>query len=120
MSLLVSASASLGFIGVALGAFGAHALDGKLSPEAEGWWQTATLYVLVHTVGALAVGLSGRSGLLAWGGWSLILGALVFSGTLYAMALGAPRWFGAITPLGGIAFLMGWALIGLGGFRASS
>lgn len=118
MNLLAAAAAALGFIGVALGAFGAHGLEGRLTPEGEAWWQTATLYVLVHAAATLAVGLTGRTGLMNWGGWLLVFGALIFGGTLYAMALGAPRWFGAITPLGGMAFLIGWVLIALAALRS--
>lgn len=106
-----------GFIAVALGAFGAHLLKDRLSLEALGWWDTATLYLLTHTAGALAIGISGRSGLIAKGGLAIILGALLFAATLYAMALGAPRWFGAITPIGGVAMLTGWALVGIGALR---
>ena len=98
-----------GFLGVALGAFGAHALD--LSPEAEGWWETATLYHLVHALfvvlaGVLAESRTGRAVTLAPA--SGLVGSIVFSGTLYAMALGAPRFLGAITPLGGVGMLVGW------------
>ncbi|WP_084400033.1 DUF423 domain-containing protein [Henriciella aquimarina] len=101
----------LGFLGVALGAFGAHGMEGRLTPESKGWWETATLYLLVHAVAILATGLSGKTGLFATGGWAMGLGAIIFSGTLYAMAFGGPRWFGAITPIGGVALLIGWALL---------
>jgi len=111
---MTAAAALLGFLAVALGAFGAHGLEGRLSPEATGWWETATLYAMVHAVAALAVSLSGRGGLTAWGGWAFILGAVIFAGTLYAMALGAPRWFGAITPIGGVLMLAGWGLVAFG------
>jgi len=101
-----------GFTAVALGAFGAHALDGRLTAEAEGWWQTGTLYLMAHAATALAIGLSGRDGLWRIAGLAIILGAALFAATLYAMALGAPRWFGAITPIGGVGMLLGWALAG--------
>ncbi|MFN4024091.1 MAG: DUF423 domain-containing protein [Hyphomonas sp.] len=114
MTRLALAAALLGFLTVALGAFGAHALDSVLTPEGEAWWQTATLYGLTHAAAALAAGLSGRSGRIAAGGWLLLGGALIFGGTLYAMALGAPRWLGAVTPAGGIGMLAGWAMIALG------
>ncbi|MEM1151331.1 MAG: DUF423 domain-containing protein [Pseudomonadota bacterium] len=114
---MTAAAALLGFIAVALGAFGAHGLDGRLTPETTGWWETATLYALVHAVAALAIGLSGRRGLGAWGGWAFMVGAVIFAGTLYAMALGAPRWFGAITPIGGVLLLAGWAFVGVGARR---
>ena len=111
--MLTLIAACLGFIGVAFGAFGAHALKDGFSPEALGWWETATFYLLVHAAAGLAVALSGRTGLISTGGLSILVGAAVFAATLYAMALGAPRWFGAITPLGGLGMLAGWALIAL-------
>ncbi|MCA8901703.1 MAG: DUF423 domain-containing protein [Hyphomonas sp.] len=117
MNRLGVAAALLGFVTVALGAFGAHALEGQLTAEGEAWWHTATLYALPHAAAALAVALSGRTGLIRTGGWCLVAGAAIFAGTLWAMALGAPRWFGAITPIGGVAMLAGWALAALGAAR---
>jgi uncharacterized membrane protein YgdD (TMEM256/DUF423 family) len=111
MNRLVLAAAVLGFAGVALGAFGAHALDAQLTEESRGWWDTATLYVLPHAAAALAAGLSGRGGRggrTALGGWLFVIGTVIFAGSLYAMSLGAPRWFGAITPIGGLSLLAGW------------
>lgn len=103
-------AAIAGFVAVALGAFGAHALGSGFDPKQAGWWETATLYLLVHA--ALATALSAadttRFGTAAL---VLLIGAGIFSATLYAMALGAPRWFGAITPIGGLGMLTGWALI---------
>jgi len=101
-----------GLLSVAFGAFGAHALEGQLSAEGEGWWQTGTLYLMVHATAALGIGLSGKEGLWRVVGLAMALGALLFAATLYAMALGAPRWFGAITPIGGAGMLIGWALAG--------
>lgn len=112
--MLTRLAALFGFLSVALGAFGAHALEARLTPEGQDWWHTATLYALPHAAAALAAGLSGRGGNIARGGWLLFIGALIFSSTLYAMALGAPRWLGAITPVGGVGMLAGWALIALG------
>jgi uncharacterized membrane protein YgdD (TMEM256/DUF423 family) len=114
MNRLVAAAACLGFSGVALGAFGAHALDAQLTDEAHGWWTTATTYLLPHAAAALAAGLSRR---VNRGGWLIIVGAAIFAGSLYAMALGAPRWFGAITPIGGLSLLAGWAAIALSALR---
>lgn len=116
--MLTSFASLLGFIGVALGAFGAHGLASRFTPETRGWWETATLYLLVHAVAILAAGLSGKTGLFATGGWVMGAGALIFSGTLYAMALGAPRWFGAITPLGGLGLLAGWALFAFAAWKS--
>jgi uncharacterized membrane protein YgdD (TMEM256/DUF423 family) len=104
-----------GFGGVALGAFGAHGL--ALSAQALDWWNTATLYALVHAAAALAIVLSERTGLVRQGGWAFIFGTVIFSGCLYAMALGAPRWLGAVVPLGGVSFLAGWVLVAAGATR---
>lgn len=94
--------------GVLLGAFGAHALRGRLDEAALGWWHTAVEYQLWH---ALALALAayaarGRAGRVAVHAFSA--GIVLFSGSLYAMALGAPRWLGAVTPFGGLAFVVGW------------
>lgn len=119
MNRLIPAAALVGFLSVALGAFGAHALDGRLTAQGAEWWHTATLYGLTHAGAALAAGLSGRGGKIAAGGWMIVAGAVIFAGTLYAMALGAPRWLGAVTPVGGISLLGGWVMIGLGGLSAA-
>jgi uncharacterized membrane protein YgdD (TMEM256/DUF423 family) len=107
MNRLVTAGL-LGAIAIALGAFGAHGLKDKLAliPEAAGWWQTATLYLLSQ---AVAIGaIAGRS---VWPARLWAFGAAIFAGTLYAMALGAPRWFGAITPIGGSMLIAGWLVL---------
>ena len=111
----IVAGAVLGAAGVAAGAFGAHGLKERLSPEALGWWETASRYQLVHALALVLTGLLERQrGLpLALPALLFLLGTLVFSGTLYAMALGAPRWFGAITPLGGAALIGGWIALAL-------
>lgn len=111
----------LGFAAVALGAFGAHGLQGKLTAEGLGWWETATLYALVHAVLVASLGLAKKSGVagLDLPGIFLAPGILIFAGTLYAMALGAPRWFGAITPIGGVCLLIGWGWLAAIGLSAS-
>lgn len=114
------AAAVLGFLGVALGAFGAHGLKAAL--EAQGsteTWKTAVLYQLVHAVALLALagwrdahgGTNGRVATL----W--VAGTLLFSGSLYWLALGGPRLLGPVTPLGGVAFLAGWALLAWSAWR---
>ena len=108
-SRLLALTGLAGFLTVALGAFGAHGLEGRLTPEAEGWWETATLYGLVHVVSALFLATTPNAPMSA--GAAFLAGVLLFSGSLYALALGAPGWIGAVAPLGGIAFLIGWALI---------
>jgi uncharacterized membrane protein YgdD (TMEM256/DUF423 family) len=107
MNRLVTAGL-LGAIAIALGAFGAHGFKERLALilDATGWWQTATFYLLTH---AVAIGaIAARSALPArlWA-----IGSVIFAGTLYAMALGAPRWFGAITPIGGSLLIAGWLLL---------
>lgn len=117
--MLARLAALFGLVSVALGAFGAHALQDRLTAEGLDWWHTATLYALPHAAAAFAAGLSGRGGHVARGGWALLIGAALFSATLYAMALGAPRWLGAVTPLGGVGMLLGWGLLALGARRAA-
>jgi len=110
--------AAWGFLGVGLGAFGAHGLRASASTQAMGWWQTATLYHLIHALALVAVGLVQLQGpRVAPAGWAFLLGSLVFSGTLYAMALGAPRWLGAVTPLGGLGMMAGWLLLAWPAYR---
>ena len=102
-------AAVVGFLGVALGAFGAHALKDRLSPEGVEWWKTATLYHLVHAAAMLA---SGRDdGRASKATWCFAVGVALFSGSLYAMALTDVRALGAVTPVGGVALLAGWALM---------
>jgi uncharacterized membrane protein YgdD (TMEM256/DUF423 family) len=101
-------AAAFCFVAVALGAFGAHAL--KASLEASGMldaWNKAVLYHLVHAVALLALALHGTGNRTTY--LLLAAGILLFSGSLYAMALSNVRWLGAITPLGGLCFLAGWA-----------
>jgi uncharacterized membrane protein YgdD (TMEM256/DUF423 family) len=107
----------LGFLGVALGAFGAHGLKARLAATDDGeqrmaWWQTGAQYHLVH---ALAVGLAGAVAARAPGGtvagWLFLGGIVLFSGSLYAMTLSGVRKLGAVTPLGGVLFLAGWGAL---------
>ena len=106
---------------VALGAFSAHALKGRLSAEMLAVWHTGVEYHIYHALGLLAVGLVAtqhpESALLKWSGWLMFTGILLFSGSLYALALSGERWLGAITPIGGIAFLAAWALLVVGVLR---
>jgi len=104
---LVTAGSLLAALAIGLGAFGAHALKGQLGTESLGWWDTAVTYLLPHAVAVVAIGLSRRRALFL-PGRLLAVGAALFAGTLFAMALGAPRWLGAITPLGGAAMIAGW------------
>lgn len=103
-----------GFLCVAFGAFGAHALKARLSAELLAVWKTAVEYQFYHALGLLLLGLlmlQKPSGALGNAAICFGLGVLVFSGSLYAYALSGVRWLGAITPLGGLLFLAGWALL---------
>jgi uncharacterized membrane protein YgdD (TMEM256/DUF423 family) len=113
--------AVFGFLGVALGAFGAHGLKNRLSPEMLAIFETGVRYQMYHVFALLmvaaAIGHLGSARLLTVAGWSFIAGILIFSGSLYALALTSTGILGAITPIGGLAFLVGWAC--LASFAAS-
>jgi uncharacterized membrane protein YgdD (TMEM256/DUF423 family) len=105
-----------GFVAVAAGAFGAHALKERLSAEYLAVFETAARYQMYHALALLVVALllSLRPlGTLQWAGWLFVVGTTLFSGSLYALALTGTRWLGAITPLGGVAFLAGWICLAL-------
>jgi uncharacterized membrane protein YgdD (TMEM256/DUF423 family) len=105
------------FLGVLLGAFGAHGLKHTLTEEGRTVWSTAVMYHLVHGVGLLAVGwlatLRPAEARLPQAGWLFILGITLFSGSLYLLALTGIKKLGIITPFGGLAFLAGWLLLAL-------
>jgi uncharacterized membrane protein YgdD (TMEM256/DUF423 family) len=107
--------AILGFLGVALGAFGAHGLKNRLSPEMLEVFDTGVRYHMYHTFAVLivaaAIGHIGNARLLAMAGWFFFAGILLFSGSLYALALTSVGILGAITPIGGLLFLIGWACL---------
>jgi uncharacterized membrane protein YgdD (TMEM256/DUF423 family) len=112
-----------GFFAVALGAFAAHGLKQLLAPAAIETLRTAVQYQFYHSLALLIIGLwlmhkPATPGLKA-GGLSFILGGLLFSGSLYALALGAPRWVGPVTPLGGLCFLIGWVLLIVAAWRSN-
>ncbi|HEX7048777.1 MAG TPA: DUF423 domain-containing protein [Longimicrobiales bacterium] len=109
-----------GLLGVALGAIGAHALEGRLTPDRLDTFELAARYQLYHALALLAVGLAATrwtSGALTAAGWLFTLGILLFSGSLYLLALGGPRPVAFITPLGGLSFLAGWALLAYAAWR---
>jgi uncharacterized membrane protein YgdD (TMEM256/DUF423 family) len=100
-------AAGLCFVAVALGAFGAHALKATLQTSAMlDAWNKAVLYHFLHAIALMALALHGAENRAAW--FLLLAGILLFSGSLYAMALTNIRWLGAITPVGGLCFLVGW------------
>src|SRR4051794_2462032 len=114
----VRVGAFLGFLAVALGAFGAHGLKARLDSLGTGaTFQTAVNYHMYHALALLAVGLMNgpfRSGTgTTVAGWSFLIGVLVFSGSLYVLALSGIKWLGAITPIGGVAMLVGWVALGV-------
>jgi len=100
MNWLVIAAALSGALAVGAGAFGAHGASG----QAQAWLKTGGEYQLIHAVAALVAAQIGARG----PGWLFVAGAFVFAGTLYLMALGLPRWLGAVTPIGGVLLIAGW------------
>lgn len=119
-------AALVGATGVALGAFGAHGLKAAL--EARNTlhiWETAVLYQLVHAVALVAIGLSQAPDRAHGPRWfarcstAWLAGIVLFSGSLYWLALGGPRWLGPVTPLGGLSLILGWCFLGLGGVEKS-
>jgi uncharacterized membrane protein YgdD (TMEM256/DUF423 family) len=112
-------------VAVALGAFGAHGLKNHLDAYLMGVWEKAVFYHFIHALGLLVVGLAARSGgvnevTAKPVGWLLLAGIVLFSGSLYALALTRVTLLGAITPLGGIAFIAGWLWLGVGLLRSRS
>jgi uncharacterized membrane protein YgdD (TMEM256/DUF423 family) len=108
--------AVMGFLGVALGAFGAHGLRARLTIEMLAVFETGVRYQMYHAFAILFVALAAArfdGWLVRSAGWSFVVGILLFSGSLYALALGGPSRLGIITPFGGLAFLLGWALLAL-------
>ncbi|SFE08320.1 Uncharacterized membrane protein YgdD, TMEM256/DUF423 family [Lentibacillus persicus] len=104
-----------GFLAVALGAFGAHGLEAKLSEKALGTWVKAVNYQMFHTMALLVTGLlmaKIQSGGMAWAGWMFLIGIVLFSGSLYLYSTSGIKTFAMITPFGGVAFLVGWVLLG--------
>ena len=105
-----------GFIAVAAGAFGAHSLRDRLTPEYLSVFETGARYQMYHALALLAVAWAverGGGNSAQWAGWLFVIGTVLFSGSLYGLALTGNRWLGAITPLGGVAFLAGWICLAL-------
>ncbi len=109
----IGVSGVLGFLGVALGAFGAHGLKGKLPPNLLEAWHTGVLYHLIHALALLALALYARASSANVGlpAGFFAAGIVLFSGSLYALALTGVTRLGLITPFGGLCFLAGWALV---------
>ena len=123
--ILLVCSGILGFLAVGLGAFGAHGLQKLVAGIDDGaqrleWWRTAASYHLAHALAvAVAAWMAARGAGAAASSAGVFFtgGVLLFSGTLYGMALGGPRWLGAVTPLGGLLFLAGWCAVVVGALR---
>jgi uncharacterized membrane protein YgdD (TMEM256/DUF423 family) len=107
----IAIGALCGALAVAAGAFGAHGLRDGFDAKQLEWWGTAVDHHFWSTPGLLVVGFLPPTRASRAAAWCLLPGLAVFSGTLYAMALGAPRWFGAITPIGGTLLIAGWLLL---------
>lgn len=109
----------MGFLAVGFGAFGAHALRDRLAPDMLALFQTGTQYQMTHALALLALSaLAGRMRYASLAGWLFIFGITLFSGSLYLLAITGQRWLGAITPLGGLCFLAGWAAVIAGAYFA--
>lgn len=112
--VFVSLGALFALLGVALGAFGAHVLKGKITDHLLANFQTGVHYQLVHALGLVLIGILISimpSSSLNWAGWALVAGILLFSGSLYVMALTGVTKLGMITPIGGVLFIVGWLLV---------
>lgn len=109
------------FLAVALGAFGAHTLKNKLSEEMLTVYQTGVHYHIIHALGLLLIGIIAQrftgSTLVNWSGGLLLLGIVLFSGSLYVLSLSGIRAFGAVTPFGGVSFLAGWILLAIAALK---
>ena len=116
MKIFLILGAINGFLAVALGAFGAHGLEARLNEKQLETWNTAVQYQMFHTFALVAVGMlmaKTQSGSLIWAGWMFFAGILIFSGSLYIYSTTAIKTFAMITPIGGLAFLIGWVLLGV-------
>jgi len=110
------------FLVVVLGAFGAHGLKERLSPEMMAAYQTGIQYHFYHAAGLLIVGILSfflqMSSLIRWSGFLMVVGIVIFSGTLYLLSVTGARWLGAITPVGGTAFVVAWFLLAMACLKA--
>jgi len=118
---LIICAALVLLVGVGAGAFGAHGLKRVLGPDMLAVWHTAVLYQMFHGLGMLAIALLGArfgSPLLSHAGAVMLVGVVLFSGSLYLLALTGVRWLGAVTPVGGLAFILAWAMVALAAYRS--
>ena len=109
------------FLAVALGAFGAHGLQNKLTEQMLATYETGVKYHMMHALGLILIGIISRytsgSVLINWSGWLICAGIVLFSGSLYLLSISGIRWLGAVTPLGGLSFLAGWLLLAVAAFK---
>jgi uncharacterized membrane protein YgdD (TMEM256/DUF423 family) len=108
-------------VSVAAGAFGAHALRARLAPELLAVFETGARYQMFHALGLVAAAWASArfpGAAPAWAGWLFVAGTVLFSGSLYALALSGVRVLGAVTPLGGVAFIAGWVALAAAAVRA--
>lgn len=121
--IFIAIGALSGCLAVAAGAFGAHALRARLAADMLDVFQTGVTYQMYHALALVGVGIllarfsSDGSSWLSVSGWMFVAGSILFSGSLYALALSGTTWLGAITPLGGVAFLIGWLALAIGVLR---
>jgi uncharacterized membrane protein YgdD (TMEM256/DUF423 family) len=121
--LFYSCAGIAGFVGVALGAFAAHGLKARLAPDMLAVFETAARYQMYHVFALCATAWGWarwQHRIFAAAGWMFVAGIVIFSGSLYVLALTGMEWLGAITPFGGIAFLTGWLCLAIGALRAKS
>lgn len=123
MQILVFLGAIMACLGVALGAFGAHALKDKFSePRYAAIWETAVQYQIYHALSLVILGilssdaLLGTSNMLSWAGYLMFGGIIFFSGSLYVLAVTGVKKLGAITPIGGVLFIVAWMLLAFSSF----
>ncbi|MFZ3591478.1 DUF423 domain-containing protein [Bacillus sp. DJP31] len=121
MKLFILLGSLNALIAVALGAFGAHGLEGKISERMLEVWKTGVTYQMFHALGLLIIGmLIGKfpeASAFTWAGWAMFVGIILFSGSLYALSTTGIKVFGPITPLGGLAFLIAWVFVMVGAVK---
>ncbi|MFJ7639630.1 DUF423 domain-containing protein [Peribacillus sp. NPDC097264] len=120
MKLFIILGALNAFIAVALGAFGAHGLEGKIPDKYLATWNTAVDYQMFHAAGLLVIGLlAGKitSPLINWSGWMMFIGIIIFSGSLFVLSVTQIKVLGAITPIGGVSFLAAWILMIIAAYK---
>ena len=119
--LFITLASLSGMLAVCFGAFGAHALRERLDDYLMGVFETAVQYHFYHALALLAVGVIAlnqpQTAMLKSAGWLFLTGTVIFSGSLYILALTGTKWLGAITPLGGLAFIAGWACLTAAGWK---